>query len=87
MPRVFLPPAIRPLAGGREFVDATGSSVGEAVRDVERQLPGFTERICEDGNLRPGLSVVVDGSASPLGMRTPVGPEAEIHFLPALGGG
>src|SRR5688572_23870874 len=87
MPRVFIPAAMRELAGGRTFVEAMGANVQEVISDVDRQLPGFRDRVCQANALRPGLSVVVNCSASALGTLQKVAPADEIHFLPAIGGG
>jgi sulfur-carrier protein len=87
MPRVFIPPAMRELAHGQSAVDANGATVLEIIADVDRQLPGFRDRVCQQNALRPGLSVVVNGSVSALGTLQRVGNDDEIHFLPAIGGG
>jgi sulfur-carrier protein len=87
MPRVFIPPAMRDLANGAPFVDANGATVLQVISDVDRQLPGFKNRVCQVDALRPGVSVVVNGSASALGTLQRVAPDDEVHFLPAIGGG
>lgn len=84
---VFLPPAMRALANGRESVEATGATVREVVRDLERQFPGIELRLLHDGALRAGLSAVINGSVAARGAGQPVPDGAELHFLPALGGG
>lgn len=87
MHRVFIPPAIRALANGQESVEASGTSVLQVICDVERQFPGFKARVCQDDALRPGMTVVVNGAVSALGTLQRLTGDAEIHFLPALGGG
>ncbi len=87
MPRVFIPPTMRSLTGGREMVDASGANVGEVLEDVENQFPGIMDRLCQDGSIRPDVSVVVGGAISTLGLLQRVEQDAEIHFLPAIGGG
>ncbi|MDP6442612.1 MAG: MoaD/ThiS family protein [Pirellulaceae bacterium] len=87
MPRVFIPPAVRELVGGAETVDAEGSNVRAVLDDLERRFPGTKERFVENGELRPGMSVVVGGAFSSLGLLHRVGPDDEVHFLPTLGGG
>jgi hypothetical protein len=37
--------------------------------------------------LRPGLSVAVNGTVATLGLLQQVPAGAEVHFLPAIGGG
>ena len=87
MPRVFIPPTMRSLTGGREMVDASGANVREVLENMEDQFPGLMDRLCQDGSLRPDVSLVVGGSISTLGLLQRVEQDAEIHFLPAIGGG
>jgi molybdopterin converting factor small subunit len=44
-------------------------------------------RLVEDGALRRGITVTVDGVVSRRGLRTPVRENSEVHFLPPVGGG
>ena len=87
MPRVFIPPAMRPLVDGRATVEAAGTNVRDVIEDLERRFPGVKERLCEGDALRPGLAVAVGGAMSARGLLQGVEAEAEIHFLPAIGGG
>lgn len=87
MARVFLPPNLRPLAGGRESVEVDGRSVREVIANLEAVCPGVRERLMVGDQLRPGLAVAVGRSVASLGLLAPVAPDAEVHFLPAIGGG
>ena len=87
MPRVFIPPTMRSLTGGREVVDASGANVREVLEDIENQFPGIMDRLCQDGSIRPEVSLVVGGSISTLGLLQQVEKDTEIHFLPAISGG
>ena len=87
MPTVFIPPQIRPLADGVETIDMTAGTVREIVNQLEEQFPGVRDRLCQDDELRPGLSVSVGNQISSLGLYQKVAPDAEVHFIPAIGGG
>jgi len=87
MPHVFIPATLRSLTGGREVIDTGGQTVRQVIGELEEQYPGVRKQLCQDDALRPGLSVVVDGSASSMGMMQPVGDDSEVHFLPAISGG
>jgi molybdopterin converting factor small subunit len=78
---------MRSLADDHEMVRAEGANVRALIDDLDRRYPGVRERLCRDDELRTGLTVVVNGSVSALGLLQPVEEDAEIHFLPALGGG
>lgn len=87
MVKVYIPPALRDLTNGQETVDAVGTTVRAILADLEPRYPGLTAKLCIDDVLRPGLMVAVGGMMSRQGLRTPVPENAEVHFLPALGGG
>ena len=87
MPRVFIPPALRSLTNEEEVVDVDGTSIGQAIDALDQRFPGIRDRLCQDGEIRPGLSVTVGDSVAALGMLQRTAPNVEIHFLPAIGGG
>ncbi len=87
MPRVFLPPLVRPLAAGQAVVEVPGSTVRDVLAALEARFPGIRQRLCDGAELRPAVCVVVDAQLSALGLLQPVGPASEVHFVPALGGG
>ncbi len=47
----------------------------------------MSDRLCQDGELRPGLSVSVNGASAAWGFTRKVQPQDEVHFIPAIGGG
>ncbi len=84
---VWIPALIRPLTDGKSQVEVTGENVREIVEALEALYPGVAARIVEDDRIRPGLSVAVDGAVGNKGLLEPVGPESEVHFVPAMTGG
>jgi molybdopterin synthase sulfur carrier subunit len=87
MPRLFIPSRVRPLAGGAEEVDVQATSVRQAIAELDERFPGIRDRLCKGDELKPGLTVAVDGNISSLGLLQKLDPESEVHFLPAVGGG
>ena len=87
MALVWIPALLRDLTGGQECIRVEAGTVAEVVDELERRFPGFAERICEEGRLRPSMSVVVDGVVSRQKLRRRLEPESEVHFLPAISGG
>lgn len=87
MSRVVVPPLMRDLTGGLGVVDADGRTVDEVIAYLERCFPGFAARLCPDGDLAAGWAVIVDGNASPAGLRTRVGLNSEVRFSPTVAGG
>ena len=54
---------------------------------MESLYPGIKERLVEDGQIRPNISVAIDGEVGRMGLLEKVGQDSEVHFVPAIGGG
>lgn len=87
MPTVFIPPQLRDLTGGTAQVTVEAQTVRQAIEALEIQFPGIKGRLCKDDELAPGLQVSVDQVMTARGIRAPLKPNSELHFLPAFGGG
>ena len=87
MATVIIPALLRKLTGGKDRTIATGVTLKEIVEDLERQFPGFRERVVEDGDLAGSLAVSINGEIITGGLAEPVPPDSEVHFVPAIGGG
>ena len=86
MPRIFIPPLLRPLTGV-DAIDVEAANVRQAIERLEDRFPGVRARLCEGDGLKPGLTVAVDGNVSSMGLLQKLKPDSEVHFLPAIGGG
>lgn len=87
MPTAWIPPLLRDLTAGRETIPVAAATVGEVIDALEQLHPGIKQRLCDGATLRPGLAAFVDTEAARLGLAQSVGPNSEVHFLPAIGGG
>ena len=87
MPRVFIPPLLRPLTGGVDAVDVEAANVRQVIAALDSRFPGIGARLCEGDRLKPGLTVAINGNVGSRGLLEKVGPDCEIHFLPAISGG
>jgi molybdopterin converting factor small subunit len=87
MPRVFIPPLLRPFAGGVESVDVDATNVRQAIAELDARFHGIGARLCEGDRLKSGLTVAINGNVSSRGLLEKLPPDAEVHFLPAIGGG
>ena len=70
-----------------ERLAVPGATVGEVIAALDRRYPGVAAELTEDGDIRPGIAVVVDDQVSQLGLYDAVTDGSEVHFLPALSGG
>lgn len=89
MATVFIPRRLRPLSGGRGQVRVEGATVRQVIEALEAECPGIKARLydAEGDALARGMAVTVDGVTGELGLLEKVGPESEVHFLPAIAGG
>jgi molybdopterin synthase sulfur carrier subunit len=87
MPTLFIPAPIRDLTQGKTSVVVSGSNVREAIESLDAQYPGVKDRLCEEGRIRPNISVMVDGQVSHLKMREKLEETSEVHFVIAISGG
>ena len=87
MPTLWIPALLRDLTAGKEIVSVPGSTLRQAINELELRHPGIKARLLVEDQLRSDLAVVVDGTASHLRLRQPLSESSEVHFLPAISGG
>lgn len=87
MATVFIPALLRKLTGGVDRTQATGATLREIIDDLERQFPGFRERVVEKGDLAGSVAVSIDGEVITGGLSESVSANSEVHFVPAIAGG
>ncbi|MDD9974306.1 MAG: MoaD/ThiS family protein [Candidatus Poribacteria bacterium] len=87
MPTIVIPPLMRKFTDGEENVALPGATVREVINNLESRHPGMKERLCEEDRLKPGIAVYIDGLLTRGSLLERVDTDAEIHFLPAIGGG
>ncbi len=90
MVTIRIPTTLRTLTGGSSTVEVEGSTVGEALSNLDAAHPGFQDRLFDgDGGLRRFVNVfLADDDVRYLdGVSTPVADGAEISIIPAVAGG
>jgi molybdopterin converting factor small subunit len=87
MANVFIPALLRKLTGGTDRTEAAGATLGELINDLDRQFPGFRDRVVEHGDLAGSVAVSINGEVITGGLAEPIPPGSEIHFVPAIAGG
>lgn len=87
MPTVWIPALLRPLVQGHETLQVAGQTMLEVVDALEGKFPGIKARLCTDGQLRPGMAVVIDSQVAREGLSAAVEENSEVHFIPAIAGG
>ena len=86
---IRVPPVLREDAGGAREVEASGSTVRELLDDMTARLPQLGERIYDGDQIRPFVSVYVDGEDVRTlgGLDVPVRDDSTVVLLPAMAGG
>lgn len=87
MARVFIPPTLRTLTNQVDVVDVEGQTVRDLIDRLDSQFPGIKAQLVQDDRLRRGWMIAVGTSVASAGLRERVNADAEVHFLPAIGGG
>lgn len=87
---VILPQVLRPKAGNRKAVTASGRTIREIIDALEHDFPGLRFNLCyETGELRPFVNLFLDRENIRYlqGLDTPVHNGATIHILQSVAGG
>ncbi|MFN8036344.1 MAG: MoaD/ThiS family protein [Acidimicrobiia bacterium] len=85
--RVRIPTPLRSYTGQSSTVDASGATVDDVLRDLDRQYPGLRFRVVdEQGRLRPHMRVFV-GDEMTRDLALPLTEVDELTLVQALSGG
>ena len=88
--QVRIPTPLRKFTGGSDTVEATGTSIGAILADLESKHPGLRERICEaDGSVRRFVNLYINGDDIRFleNLSSPVKDGDEVSIVPAIAGG
>ena len=88
--KVKIPTPLRKLTQNNAEVTAAGGTIRELVDDLEKQFPGFKERMCdENGDLRRFVNVYVGEEDIRFleGLDTKIPEGEQVSIIPAVAGG
>ena len=88
--KVRIPQPLRGLTANESVVTAAGTSLGDAIVDLEAKYPGVRERLMdESGQLRRFVNVYVNGDDVRFmdGLGTALKDGDEVSIVPAVAGG
>jgi molybdopterin converting factor small subunit len=85
----MIPTPLRQFTGGKDSVEASGSSVSEVLSDLGRQYAGITDRMLDGGKVRRFVNVYVNDEDIRYlqNLATPVKDGDEVSIIPAVAGG
>lgn len=85
---LFVPSMLRRLVDDQDRLTVSGHNLREVMNEVGERYPTLRDAVVENGRIRPGLALAVNGvPQTSLGLLAPVPDDAEIHILPAIAGG
>jgi len=87
---VRIPTPLQKLTGDKAEIAASGGTVQELLLDLERQYPGFKERLCDpQGKLRRFVNIYVNEEDIRFLKQesTPLKDGDEVSIIPAIAGG
>jgi molybdopterin converting factor small subunit len=90
MATIKIPPVLRASVGGEREVSASGSNVGELLRDLTAAHPSTAAQIFSaEGELNRYVNVYLNDEDVRVleGLETPVGEGDTLVILPAMAGG
>jgi sulfur-carrier protein len=87
--KVRIPTPLRTLTGNNDEVEATGSTVGELIEDLERRHPGMRERLLDEKGVRRFINIFVGDEDIRFleGLKTTLTGNEQISIVPAIAGG
>ncbi len=87
MVTVYVPTMLQATTGGVKQVQVKAANVRQVINSLEEQFPGIKDRLMEGNQVRPNLSVAIDGEIARMGLLERVREDSEVHFVPAISGG
>ncbi len=87
---ILIPTPLRRVTSGKDKLEVDASSLGELIATLDRQYPGFQERLVDEaGELRYFVNVYLNGEDVRFlqGLDTSTRSGDEVSIVPAVAGG
>ena len=81
MARVVLSGTLKELAGGASEVELDAADVRQLLRSLGERFPELAP------HLNDGYAIAIDGEIFQDAWFAPIGPDSEVHLVPAIRGG
>ena len=88
--KVRIPTPLRKLTNNEELVEVNGSTIAEAITELQNRYPGIQERLVDEkGEVRRFMNVYVNEEDIRFlkNQQTPLKDGDEISIIPAIAGG
>ncbi len=77
----------RRATNGAATVELPGGKLGRVIDALLVAQPGLRAEIMLEGRVRPDISIAINSTMTENGLLEDVPDDAEIHLVPAIGGG
>lgn len=85
--KVLIPTPLHSYTGSRSEVEASGSTLDQLTRDLDRQFPGIRFRmIDEQEHIRPHIKIFLNGNQT-FELAAKIDPSDEVVIIQAFSGG
>lgn len=84
---VHIPRHMRDATEGAATVEVPGGQLGRVVDALLAAYPSLRDVLMNEGRVRPDISIAINSSMTENGLLEQVPDDAEVHLVPALGGG
>ena len=81
MARVVLSGTLKELAGGDAEIEVAAQNVQQLLRELGERYPALAP------HLDTGYAIAIDGEIFQDAWFAPIGPDSEVHLVPAIRGG
>jgi molybdopterin synthase sulfur carrier subunit len=87
MATVYIPTHMRDATDGESSVEVPGGQLGKVVDALLNRYPKLRDLLMMEGRVRPDISIAINSQMTENGLLEQVPDDAEVHLVPALGGG
>ncbi len=86
---VRIPTPLRTLTGGKDEVNAQGSTVKEAIEHLEKHYPGIKDRLCDEKGVRRFVNIYANEEDIRFldNLETSLNEGDALSIVPAIAGG
>lgn len=87
MALVWIPSNMRNLTKGESRVTVPARDLRELFNNLDKRFPGFKAALIQDELVREDIAIAIDGDIYHQGLFQAIGPNSEVHIIPAITGG
>jgi molybdopterin converting factor small subunit len=84
---VHIPMHMRRATDGAATIEVPGGRLGKVIDALLASQPALRDEIMLEDRVRPDISIAINSSMTENGLLDEVSDDAEVHLVPAIGGG